>query len=74
MNRYWVFGGIPRRFSFPRSAWERTSGRSAARFSPNRWGLAAERRKIAFPRGAWERELPTESAHALGYDPGREIV
>src|SRR5262249_2186235 len=44
--------------SFPRSAWERTSGRSASRTARRlcpSWGRDAERRRHASPRRAWER-------------------
>src|SRR5262249_9650764 len=46
--------------SFPRSAWERTSGRSAARVAGVRHlrpvvGTGRRASRTAFPRGAWER-------------------
>jgi len=70
-----VAGGLT--ISFPRSAWERTSGRSASRAEPWRatdalgsglTGRGASGR--AFPRGAWERGARERGARGLRHSDG----
>ena len=59
--RVWRQAREPRGLSFPRSAWERTSGRSASRIGDAASIATGTGRRAsgrAFPRGAWEREYP----------------
>src|SRR5215468_2223934 len=79
MGRACPFVGSPRWTvspSFPRSAWERTPGRSASRL-----GRSPRRRAsgIAFPRGAWERgidPLPRSVPQRAdaGHEPEHEVI